>query len=169
MCRPFYRIRGKEPSTYRGQNVLPLLSYHCSQRKENAHIHTTRAQSYTVIVLLSTPPFPCLAQDFTCLTFIDDSPPLQTWGRGNVVVDSKNESDRSSGRAVLGTATGDLYVFVQRGVRLVPREVRLNHRYRPAASYEYVLFLISITRVSPPSIARTRGYIGSRRIKQRAA
>ena len=58
------------------------------------------------------------------MTFIDDSPPLQTWGSGNVVVDSKDESDRSSGRAVLGTATGDLYVFVQRGVRLIPREVR---------------------------------------------
>lgn len=58
------------------------------------------------------------------MTFIDDSPPLQTWGKDNVVVDSDDESDRSSGRAVLGTATGSLYVFVQRGVRLIPREVR---------------------------------------------
>ena len=92
---------------------------------------------------------PSLAQDFTCVTFIDDSPPLQTWGRGNVVVDSKNESDRSSGRAVLGTSTGDLYVFVQRGVRLVPREVRINHQYRYVA-YSYKVVLISITGWCPP-------------------
>ncbi|CAN0392359.1 unnamed protein product, partial [Ectocarpus sp. 12 AP-2014] len=60
--------------------------------------------------------------DFTCLTFIDDSPPLQTWGKNNKVIDSLEESDRSSGRAVLGTAIGDLYIFIQRGVRLIPRE-----------------------------------------------
>lgn len=58
------------------------------------------------------------------MAFIDDSPPLQTWGPGNMVVDSEDESDRSSGRAVLGTAAGDLYVFIQRGVRLIPREAR---------------------------------------------
>ncbi|CAN0490421.1 unnamed protein product, partial [Ectocarpus sp. 12 AP-2014] len=52
-------------------------------------------------------------QDFTCLTFIDDSPPLQTWGKNNKVIDSLEESDRSSGRAVLGTAIGDLYIFIQ--------------------------------------------------------
>lgn len=63
-------------------------------------------------------------QDFTCVTFIDDSPPLQTWGANNTVVDSLEESDRSSGRVVLGTAAGDLYIFIQRGVRLIPREVR---------------------------------------------
>lgn len=63
-------------------------------------------------------------QDFTCVTFIDDSPPLQTWGANNTVVDSSEESDRSSGRVVLGTAAGDLYIFIQRGVRLIPREVR---------------------------------------------
>lgn len=62
-------------------------------------------------------------QDFTCLTFIDDSPPLQTWGKNNKVIESLEESDRSSGRAVLGTAIGDLYIFIQRGVRLIPREV----------------------------------------------
>eukprot|EP00752_Nemacystus_decipiens_P018632 g16706.t1 len=60
--------------------------------------------------------------DFTCVTFIDDSPPLQTWGANNTVVDSLEESDRSSGRVVLGTAAGDLYIFIQRGVRLIPRE-----------------------------------------------
>lgn len=58
------------------------------------------------------------------MTFIDDSPPLQTWGAKNTVVDSLEESDRSSGRVVLGTAAGDLYIFIQRGVRLIPREVR---------------------------------------------
>lgn len=69
-------------------------------------------------------PLPLWYQDFTCLTFIDDSPPLQTWGANNTVVDSLQESDRCSGRVVLGTAAGDLYVFIQRGVRLIPREVR---------------------------------------------
>lgn len=59
------------------------------------------------------------------MTFIDDSPLLQTWGGNNAVIDSPdNESDRTSGRVVLGTAAGDLYVFIQRGVRLIPREVR---------------------------------------------
>lgn len=57
------------------------------------------------------------------MTFIDDSPPLQTWGANNTVVESAEESDRSSGRVVLGTAAGDLYIFIQRGVRLIPREV----------------------------------------------
>lgn len=60
------------------------------------------------------------------MTFIDDSPPLQTWGPGNTVVDHESESDRSCGRVVLGTSTGDLYVFLQRGVRLIPREVCLQ-------------------------------------------
>lgn len=63
-------------------------------------------------------------QDFTCMTFIDDSPRLQTWGTKNKVVDSLEESDRSSGRVVLGTTAGDLYVFIQRGIRLIPREAR---------------------------------------------
>lgn len=58
------------------------------------------------------------------MTFIDDSPPLQTWGANNTVVENLEESDRSSGRVVLGTAAGDLYIFIQRGVRLIPREVR---------------------------------------------
>lgn len=57
------------------------------------------------------------------MTFIDDSPPLQTWGANDTVIDSLEESDRSSGRVVLGTAAGDLYIFIQRGVRLIPREV----------------------------------------------
>lgn len=68
-----------------------------------------------------------IGQDFTCVTFIDDSPPLQTWGPGNAVVDHENESDRSCGRVVLGTSAGDLYVFLQRGVRLIPREVCLQY------------------------------------------
>lgn len=58
------------------------------------------------------------------MAFIDDSPPLQKWDSGGEVVDVHDESDRSSGRVVLGTATGDLYVFLQSGVRLVPREVK---------------------------------------------
>lgn len=69
--------------------------------------------------------YPCgIHQDFTCMAFIDDSPPLQTWGTKCKVVDSLDESDRSSGRVVLGTAAGDLYVFIQRGIRLIPREAR---------------------------------------------
>ena len=76
-------------------------------------------------------------QDFTCVTFIDDSPPLQTWGPGDAVMDHEEESDRSSGRAVLGTAAGDLYVFIQRGVRLIPREARNMRLQQP------LLFLVS--------------------------
>lgn len=64
------------------------------------------------------------------MTFVDDSPPLQRWGREGQVVDCEyGESDRSSGRIVIGTSQGDIYVFVQRPVRLVPREVR--HLVKP--------------------------------------
>ena len=84
------------------------------------------------------------------MTFIDDSPPLQTWGANNTVVESTEESDRSSGRAVLGTAAGDLYIFIQRGVRLIPREV-LEHcctYMRPKTLFPYVQICASAAQVS---------------------
>lgn len=62
------------------------------------------------------------------MTFIDDSPTLQKWNPEGKVYASENESDRSTGRVVLGTATGDLYVFIQRGIRLIPREVYTTYQ-----------------------------------------
>lgn len=69
------------------------------------------------------------------MTFIDDSPLLRTWGANNAVIDSPDsESDRTSGRVVLGTAAGDLYVFIQRCIRLIPREVREGAWFAPITS-----------------------------------
>ncbi|CAM9993496.1 unnamed protein product, partial [Discosporangium mesarthrocarpum] len=60
--------------------------------------------------------------DFVSVTFIDDSPPRREWGPGGEVVEAPLVSDRCKGRVVVGTSDGDIYVFNQRPVRLVPRE-----------------------------------------------
>lgn len=52
-------------------------------------------------------------QDFTCLTFVDDSPPLYMYDEQSKELVATNKNDHTLGRIIAGTAKGDLCVFWQ--------------------------------------------------------
>lgn len=52
-------------------------------------------------------------QDFTCLTFVDDSPPLYMYDEQSKELVASNKNDHTLGRIIAGTAKGDLCVFWQ--------------------------------------------------------
>ena len=58
-------------------------------------------------------------QNFNCLTFVDDSPPLKRRNDEGIVeevgvhADGRQINDHTAGRIVAGTAKGDIYIFVQ--------------------------------------------------------
>lgn len=52
-------------------------------------------------------------QDFTCLTFVDDSPPIYMYDEQTQELVATNATDHTLGRIIAGTAKGDLCVFYQ--------------------------------------------------------
>uniref|UniRef100_K3X439 EML-like second beta-propeller domain-containing protein n=1 Tax=Globisporangium ultimum (strain ATCC 200006 / CBS 805.95 / DAOM BR144) TaxID=431595 RepID=K3X439_GLOUD len=52
-------------------------------------------------------------QDFTCLTFVDDSPPVYIYDDQAKELVATNYNDHTLGRIIAGTAKGDLCVFYQ--------------------------------------------------------
>ncbi|KAL4108728.1 hypothetical protein PRIC1_000437 [Phytophthora ramorum] len=52
-------------------------------------------------------------QDFTSLTFVNDSPPLYMYDEQSKELTATNATDHSLGRIVAGTANGDLCLFLQ--------------------------------------------------------
>lgn len=54
-------------------------------------------------------------QDFLCMCFLDDSPPLRYWDAevGALVEAGQGITDHSYGRCLVGTKGGDIYVFEQ--------------------------------------------------------
>ena len=64
-------------------------------------------------------------QDFTCLTFVDDSAPM--WRRNDHnELEACNKNDHTLGRVIAGTRNGDLYVWHQPRVSPMAPEIGLD-------------------------------------------